>query len=56
MVALNIEIIKLHLFMKFGNIVDWDIFVDMHLLKSPIIIGEKFIGIFSSIVSKIQVK
>jgi hypothetical protein len=38
------------------NIVDWDIFVDMYLLKSPIIIGEKFIGIFFSIVSKIQVK
>ncbi len=47
---------KFILFMNFCNIIDWDGFVNMSMLKSPAIIVGQLIGIFLNVVSKIEVK
>ncbi len=47
---------KLILFMNFCNIIDWDGFVNMSMLKSPAIVVGKLIGILFNVVSKIEVK
>jgi hypothetical protein len=55
-VASNITILKLHVFMKFCYLVHHDVFGNISILKSPIITVGQLIGIFSNIVSKIEVK
>jgi len=47
---------KLISFMNFCNIIDWDGFVNMSMLKPPTIIIGQLIGIFLNVVSKIEVK
>ncbi len=47
---------KLILLMNFCNIIDWDGFVNMSMLKSSTIIVGQLIGIFLNVVSKIEVK
>jgi hypothetical protein len=42
--------------MNFCNIIDWDGFVNMSMLKSSTIIVGQLIGIFLNVVSKIEVK
>ncbi len=56
MVASNITILKLYVFMKFCYIVHWDVFGNMSILKSLVITVRQLIGIFFNIVSKIEVK
>jgi hypothetical protein len=45
-VVSNITLLKLLLFMKFCNIIDWDGFVNMPMLKSPTIIVGELIDIY----------
>jgi hypothetical protein len=43
-VCLEKKCFKLYLFMTFCNVVDWDVFVNMSILKSSITTTGQFVG------------
>jgi hypothetical protein len=55
-VCLENKCFKLYLFMTFCNVVDWDVFVNMSILKSSITTIGQFVGILFYMVFKIEYK